>query len=410
MRYLSGPKKSLNQLPLPTPGPDTRIADLIMKHLKGELTTDEEVELSGWLSESESNRILFNEICKGQLFDIFDELDKIKLKEEFKFLQKTFENTTTRKRKLRIKRKSIYKIAILSSSIIFFIIINFRNNKNRISEDDEFVGVQFSVNSLPIQLTLSNGKIIDLESHYETIKENNAILRRKGNTISYTPIDSQSRQEYNCISTSNGKQFQIVLPDGSKVWLNAESSIVFPTTFSGKKRKVKIIGEAYFEIVKIVDSSLPNYKVPFKVELNNNKQIDVIGTHFNVTAYNDDIRTTLLEGKIEVKNGKYSKILSPNEQAIITSSGKIKIDHVIDANETISWKEGLFNFNNAPIEMVMAEISRWYNVSIEYEHYVSSHMTITVPRAITLKNLLYLLELNSSVHFEISGNKVFVSI
>jgi transmembrane sensor len=257
---------------------------------------------------------------------------------------------------------------------------------------------------------LADGKNVNIDSISTVIKQSNAFIQFSGNSITYIPKKSSSQREYNTLTTSFGKQSIIILPDGSKVWMNACSSILYPTAFNNETRKVQLIGEAFFEISTIIDSTRPGMKVPFIVELKNGSYINVTGTKFNINAYlHSDIKATLIEGGIEVQKDNFIRKILPGEQAVINSSGNVSIDRTRDVTETFSWKDGMFNYNDTPIEQVMADISRWYNVKIEYKQYVSNHLTIKVPRGITLTNLLNLLQMNSAVHFEINGKKVIVS-
>ncbi|MBK7288921.1 MAG: FecR domain-containing protein [Chitinophagaceae bacterium] len=167
---------------------------------------------------------------------------------------------------------------------------------------------------------------------------------------------------YNTISTPRGGQYQLTLADGSKVWLNAASTLRFPATFSGTERKVELTGEGYFEVAK-------NAAMPFKVGLENGVEVEVLGTHFNVMSYSDDeqIKTTLVEGKVKVLNGDNNVILSPNQQAQFTKGNKsLLVDKDADVNKAIAWKNGLFDFDNDNIVDILRQLSRWYDVQIQY--------------------------------------------
>jgi ferric-dicitrate binding protein FerR (iron transport regulator) len=209
-------------------------------------------------------------------------------------------------------------------------------------------------------LTLADGRKLVLDS----IK--NGVIAMQGNTsvhinngqLVYDAAASAGDISYNTMTTPRGRQFQLVLPDGTNVWLNAASSITYPTSFSGNERKVSISGEAYFEVAKHATK-------PFKVTIDNNNTIDVLGTDFNINAYKDDgrIRTTLLEGKIRVGQA----ILQPGEQAVAAPNVPVSIDGSVDLAQVIAWKNGIFNFSNASLELVMKQLERWYNIDVRYE-------------------------------------------
>jgi ferric-dicitrate binding protein FerR (iron transport regulator) len=184
---------------------------------------------------------------------------------------------------------------------------------------------------------------------------------------------------YNTVSTPNGGQYQIILPDGTRVWLNAASSIRFPTSFA-RERKVTMTGEAYFEVAH-------NAQLPFVVNVNDKEEVTVLGTHFNINAYDNEkaIRTTLLQGSVKVGNrqsavgNRQSAILKPGEQAVLIASpftpprragiehSPLTIDHSPDLDKVLAWKNGLFNLSGADLKDFMHQVERWYDVTVHYE-------------------------------------------
>ncbi|MDN3579305.1 FecR family protein [Mucilaginibacter flavus] len=215
-------------------------------------------------------------------------------------------------------------------------------------------------------LTLANGKTITLDSakngllaqqgsaHINKTKDGQLIYKADGETES-------DAAAMNTVSTPRGGQYQLVLNDGSKVWLNSASSLSFPAVFKGKTREVEITGEAYFEVAK-------NAKMPFRVKVNNTV-VEVLGTHFNVMAYNDetDMKTTLLEGSVKISNKDNSSILKPGQRALLKQSGQIKVNDYPDAEDAIAWKDGIFQFRDASIETIMREAARWYDVQVSFQ-------------------------------------------
>ena len=195
----------------------------------------------------------------------------------------------------------------------------------------------------------------------------------------------------------------IVLPDKSQVWLNAASSITYPSAFAGKERKVTLHGEAYFEITK-------NKEQPFIVNASNTN-IKVLGTHFNVMAYENEaaVATTLLEGSVALNSGKSSKMLIPGQQGLTGADGEIAI-HKVDVNDVVAWKNGYFSFRNESIQTVMNKIARWYNVDIEYKGKLSDEtMEGSVSRDEDISELLDYLELTDIATFKIDGRRVIVT-
>lgn len=384
------------------PSPATkRIAELLYKSKEGKLTPEENIELSSWINSSEANKAMYNNFINGEYFIAFDILNRVDKKDIKTYSKRNFS--------LLIKKKEAMIAAILLT-IIIGIPIARHLLRNKAVDSPQIEHTFMTSNESGIILTLANGKNVNIDTLEEGITQNNALIKLTGSGLSYFSTHNPIHKEFNRLTTLYGKQSFIRLPDGSKVWLNACSSISYPTAFDDKARKVQLTGEAFFQISTITDSTLPGCKVPFIVELENDKQVIVKGTEFNLSAYNDaNVKATLLEGVIELHSDNDKKLLVPGEQAIIGSSGDITVAHPSDPNESLSWKNGYFNFNDASIEVVMKEISRWYHVSVEYKQYISSHFTLTVYRDITLSNLLDLLEMNSSVQFEVSGSKVFVS-
>jgi ferric-dicitrate binding protein FerR (iron transport regulator) len=256
-------------------------------------------------------------------------------------------------------------------------------------------------------LTLADGSRVILDS------VNNGAITTQGNVIvvklddgqlAYETSDQNSQQsviQYNIISTPRGGQYQIVLADGSKVWLNAESSLKFPTRFEGKDRKVEILGEGYFEIAH-------NKSKPFMVS-NGNMVIEVLGTHFNVNAYQDEdkIKVTLLEGSVNVlSNGEQLKI-KPGQQADI-KNGLMTLNQTVNVEEVMAWKNGKFYFEKADIKTVMKQIVRWYNVDVEYRGNVNHHFGGDISRNVPVSRVFEMLELTGGVKFKIEGKKVLV--
>lgn len=221
-------------------------------------------------------------------------------------------------------------------------------------------------------LTLADNRTIVLDNVSNgTIAEqgNTKVLKLKDGQIAYDVSDQKHAEVlYNTITTPRGGQYQLTLSDGSKVWLNAASSIRFPTTFAGNQRKVEITGEAYFEVAK-------NAAMPFKVEVNGMQEVEVLGTHFNINAYLDEstINTTLLEGSVKVTSlmNHDQQLLLPGEQAQLTPDGQIYINKTVDVSEVIAWKNGQFVFDSADVKSIMRQVSRWYNVDIIYEGKIS---------------------------------------
>jgi transmembrane sensor len=254
-------------------------------------------------------------------------------------------------------------------------------------------------------LTIGNGGKIILDSVQNGNIGGNVKMIKQGALLVCDGSPSSQTDEpvsYNTLTTSRGGQYQLVLPDGSKVWLNASSSIHFPIAFTGNQRNVELTGEAYFEVAK-------NKEKPFHVNVNG-MQVEVLGTHFNVNAYGDEnsIKTSLLEGSVKIKSGQTSGLLKPGEQGVLMKdANKIKVIKT-DMNEVIAWKNGLFQFDGVGITTIMREISRWYDVDIVYEGEIPARrFEGEISREASLSDVLKILEL-SNVKFTVEGRKIVV--
>jgi hypothetical protein len=256
-------------------------------------------------------------------------------------------------------------------------------------------------------LTLDNGATIVLDTaangtlanqgNIKVLKMNGQLAYNKTGNMNVKPV-------YNTITTANGNQYQLILIDGSKVWLNAASSIRFPTSFTGTERKVEITGEAYFEVTK--NPNKP-FRVDFKNEAGEKDEIEVLGTHFNVNTYGDepDMKTTLLEGSVKIKAGNKIQMLSPGQQALLSSNG-IEIKKNVDLDQVMAWKNGYFLFDNTDIYTLMRQVSRWYNVEVSFEGKVTPDgFSGKISRDVPLSKFIKVLELND-VNVRSEGRKL----
>lgn len=264
-------------------------------------------------------------------------------------------------------------------------------------------------------LTLGDGSRIILDDAQNGVlanQEGKSILKTAEGELIYSFSDSDSSPatsiipaetvSYNTIQTPKGGKFQVRLPDGSKVWLNAASSLRFPATFSGAQREVELTGEAYFEVAH--DPSRI-----FKVTTRG-QAVQVLGTHFNINAYTDEptVNTTLLEGSVRISDLRTNKsqLLKPGEQAKLAE--KIEVVNIKNTAEAVAWKDGYFQFYEADIQTVMRQIERWYDVTVRYEGEVpQNRFGGEIERNLSLLQVLKILE-KSRVHFRLEGREVIV--
>lgn len=261
-------------------------------------------------------------------------------------------------------------------------------------------------------LMLADGSRIvlnDAKNGELTQQGNIVVNKEKDGLLTYRvkPGNTKEQQKetaLNSIATPRGGQYQVVLPDGTKVWLNAASTLKFPTAFTGNERNVGLTGEAYFEVAK-------NPGKPFRVT-SAGQTIEVLGTHFDVNAYDDEpvIKTTLLEGSIKLNSGSKNAVLKPGQQATLSLSGltPIRVKNDIDVDAVMAWKNQLFEFNHDNIQTIMRQVSRWYDVDIAYEGNIpEDRFEGKISRNVDVSQILKILEL-SGVNFRIEGKKIIV--
>ena len=244
-------------------------------------------------------------------------------------------------------------------------------------------------------LTLADGKQIILDSAQgKIVQQGNLKVTNIAGKLDYE--GKSNAVEYHTLSTPMGGQYKLLLPDGTDVWLNAASSITYPTAFVGKERKVTITGEAYFEVAH-------NARQPFHVKVNA-VDVEVLGTHFNINGYSDEpfVKTTLLEGSVRIKDHEKTVLINPGEQARVSQLADNAITiTTADVDEVMAWKNGRFYYNNADLKTIMRQVMRWYDVNVEYKSNVPlRYFTADISRKNNLSAILKILEL-SNIHFRL---------
>lgn len=376
-----------------------------------ELSEEEVAELRLWLMESPRNEELFDELSNSAKWD--KNIEKWKGKDSdatWNKISKRLESISPEAFKKK-RERGRYLIAasvlfiILSGTLYFVLIKNQAKNLPIVAEKSKVKEI------LPSRggaiLTLSNGNVMVLDSlsaGMQTKQANTVILKTDSQALAYkTTTASVGVEKYNTLTTSKGNQYHLVLSDGTNVWLNATSSLRFPVSFDGPLRRVELKGEAYFEVSR-------NKEKPFIVDIGSSTSVRVLGTHFNVKAYPNELTTnaTLLEGSISVTNGKDSAVIKPGQEVRLNEQGQFGI---VTANEdqVMAWRNKLFWFKNDSFEKVMRELSRWYEMDVVYKGEIKESYTGILPDNLSLSNVLHILEKGGNVHFTIdTGNKVTI--
>ena len=391
--------------------------ELLTRYLENNCSPQEADEILDFMQKDESNRILLH-----------------KMNEEFKNIpQMAVEHNSRLRDQLlqKIKPASVVPLnrswwarVAIAAAVILVISTGYYLLSEHKSRQADNAGnlVQIEQDILPggdkAVLTLGDGTQILLDTAGNgtlSHQGNSMVMKLNSGQLAYNSSKASATSSnevlYNTITTPRGGQFQIVLPDGSKVWLNAASSLRFPTDFVGGERLVEITGEAYFEVAKF-SSPVTSGKgaMPFIVQLTDGSQVKVLGTHFNINAYADEasVNTTLLEGSVLVKKGKSIRKLAPGQQARMNASG-MNIINGVDLEQVVAWKNGLFNFHEESLQSAMRQISRWYDVEVVFDKGIPDiRFGGKIQRNLKLQQIINGLE-DAEVHFRIEGKKLIVS-
>lgn len=392
--------------------PNNRIAVLFQKYFDKTATADERNELMLLINEANSDEELLK-LMEDAYQAYVPRQNPFALGKREQMLQQIqagIGNAEQNAATNNIHRKNKwFKYGVAASVLISIAIGAYffagKNSAKQIAKNDFTPGGNKAV------LTLANGSKIVLNN------AKNGILANQGNIsvnkthdgeIAYdasngAQAETGTEPSYNTITTPKGGQYQVVLADGTKVWLNSVSSISFPTAFTGKERRVEITGEVYFEVAK-------NKAKPFFVK-GGNQLVEVLGTHFNINSYTDepDVKTTLLEGSVKIVqlvNGG-SALLRPGQQAINRSTGPIVVRDA-DIEQIVAWKNGLFQINDANIETIMRQAARWYDVDIQFEGKIPERkFSGKIKRDVKASEFLQMLTY-FNVRFTIEGRKIIV--
>lgn len=311
-------------------------------------------------------------------------------------------------------------ILVIGLAALAYLLTTHNGPEKSLADGDKYLQTDIAPGGDRAVLTLADGSKIILDSAADGQLASQGgvqVIKLANGEIAYDLKGLASKDAmWNTINTPRGGQYRVTLPDGTKVWLNAASSITFPTAFSGNKREVRIDGEVYFEVT-------PNKQQPFIVNVDGRSSVEVLGTSFNVNAYKDEtsINTTLLEGSVAVslpgamKQRNYASmqtraVLKPGQQAQIaaataqaSSSGIVIVN--TDTDKVIAWKNGAFNFENTRLEEVMRQLARWYNLEIVYPKGVPNiKFGGKMSRNITLASMLQALK-DSKINIQLSGER-----
>jgi ferric-dicitrate binding protein FerR (iron transport regulator) len=384
-----------------------RINFLLDKFSRNEVNEVEFNELCELLKDDENESDIKRNLIKDIKVASFTELDQAKLDSML--------NKILVKEEIPVRRLFPWKRFVAAAAVIIVVAVGsyfafFRNNeKPTIAKTPVPVQNDLLPGGNKAVLTLADGTVVTLDSAKNgalVVQGNTQVIKGDG-TLAYNEeqqVGIAQNPVYNTVATPKGGQYQLTLADGSKVWLNAASSIHFPTAFTGNERRVDITGEAYFEVVH-------NANKPFHVNVNG-MDVQVLGTHFNINAYTDEesIKTTLLEGSVKVSAANKTVTIKPGEQAQMNGGNAIGlvVSRDVNVDQVMAWKNGTFNFDGADLQTIMRQITRWYDVDVSYQGKIPTEpfkgeISRNVPASKVLQMLEYL-----GVKFRIEGKKIVV--
>lgn len=359
------------------------------EELKLKLWYDKEVGLSNWESDHEEQVLMGS--LKRKIDAEIDDADEMKIIRYINW-------------KRYVAAAAVILVLFSAAGLYFY-------SESQKKEVRSYVKNDIGPGGNKAILTLADGtriSLTDVDDGQLAMQSGIEIRKTADGHLVYTVNDkgavkTSGEVAYNTISTPKGGRYQINLPDGTSVWLNSESSLKFPVSFSSlKERKVDLIGEAYFEVTKS--------KLPFRVS-NRDQMVEVYGTHFNVMSYSNEnfIETTLLEGKVGVKTGAGETFIVPGEQTQL-KKGQLNVLKNVDVDAVVAWKNNVFQFDGTDIQKVMRQIERWYNVEVTYVgEKPDVHFTGVIPKKANISRILEVLEQTCAVKFEFNGQQISVT-
>ncbi|MBX3240852.1 MAG: FecR domain-containing protein [Chitinophagaceae bacterium] len=385
-----------------------QIALLLYKYLQASLTETEALRLENWKAQSEANRHFFDALQDEDQLSRWiagDYPGRLQDTEESIYVKVLHQIPALRITPLY--RRSWFRVAVAASVLFIVGLTYWLGVVNKPTETTDEIVHAKEVNDIEAPsvtkatITLANGNTIAVDSLTAITQGNVQLSKTADGKIVY--LGDANEVVYNTLTNPRGSRvIDITLSDGSQVWLNAGSSITYPVAFAGTERVVSMSGEAYFEVAHYKNTS-------FKV-IKNATEIEVLGTRFNVNAYDDEALTkvTLLEGSVEVSNGRIKKILQPGEQAWVAQ--KISVEKDVDIEEIMAWKNGKFIFSEKTnIETIMQQVARWYDVDVEYRGKIHTDFGGAISRQVNVSEVLRILEETGRVKCELEDRKIIIT-
>lgn len=375
------------------------IASLILKERLGTISEPEKSELIAWLQESHTHRTLYENLIHK---DFGGDLDNYRRIDAFAGLQRYRKTYPTHRISLRWITVAAMLVLLLGSSLFLYN----RQNSSREAMTGILPGSSQAV------LVMNDGSVHTLNRQManEVIRMNGVTAMNTGKQLSYSSSDLDSlpadTEIFNELRIPRGGEYQVVLADGTRVWLNAKSVLKYPVQFRGKERVVFLEGEAYFEVTK-------DKEHPFRVMTNREVSVKVLGTSFNVRAYSEDkeVETVLEEGSVEMAAAGHHVLLVPGQKGFYSfDDGRLEVKDVDTGNFT-AWRKGEFVFNDEKVVDIMEDLMRWYDIEVFYADEAVKQLLFNckIKKYETIDVLLHSMELAGGIRFEVKGHSVVVS-
>lgn len=377
-----------------------RIAKLLARQRAGQITGEEARELEAWKGKSPENEELFLRWQKGDFFSgEYAKYKKIDGSRAKNAMQKRIDRERRAGWLLRVSRIGVAAAVVLSVVGSFYFFKGEGDGKRDIVSSIAMISARRPT------LKLNDGSVMLLDSVATGFEEEGVTVSRTGgSTLAYLAGDTlgSGTLAYNTLNVPKGAEFDLVLADGTQVWLNAESKLKYPVAFGSKERVVELEGEGFFKVSK--DASRP-FRVKTKSQV-----VEVLGTEFNVDAYLDGgyVYTTLVEGKVRVDAEGKSLELQPGMQSVV--GGKEMYSRKVNTRDVASWKNGMFVLEDKSLEEIMSKLARWYDFNIFYQNQAVKKITFKgkIPRYASFESILDILERTGEVKFKVSGQTVTV--
>ncbi|WP_430816366.1 FecR family protein [Carboxylicivirga sp. RSCT41] len=382
-----------------------KIGKLIGRNQSGKATEKEVDEFSEWLAGPEANQKLYDEIVdEDNIQKSFDRYGQYDAQSQWEHIEPKLKTRIRRFYPLQfVKYAAAIALPILVTTAIVLL------NKNEAGQSELTSKVEVLEDQKEtVLLTLADGTQVDInELQQDTITERNGVKieNRKGDVLAYNNTESSAEELiYNTLKVPVGSRYSIVLADGTQVWLNSKSSLKFPVQFGKESREVHLYGEGYFEVAK-------NEASPFKVYTSKGV-VEVLGTEFNISDYYDDdfSAVTLVGGVVKVTNNKDAIVMAPGDQSLIYDADKHIVSQKVDPEYYVSWTKGMFEFDNQRLDYILRKLSRWYDVSVNYDYVVLKELRFTgaVESKDDIEVILSRIERTCGVYFEVSGSEITV--